>query len=480
MPGLSQLISAIPCIAAGSLLLASFCSAEVRTTPDQQTAVAVTIYNQNLALVKDRRELSLQKGEQQLAFRGVSAQMRPETALLRNTEQSDALRVLEQNFDFDLLTPQKLLEKYLGRSVRIARINPATGNETVQEATVLSVQNGTVVQIGDRIETNPPGRFIFDELPASLRDQPTLSIELDNAVRGKQSLELSYLTGGLSWRADYVAEISQDDKNLDITGWVTLDNQSGAAYKNAALQLVAGDVNQVAPAMDIRRRKGMVAEMDSAAPAMAQEALFEYHLYSLGRPTTIQNKQKKQVSLMSAGGVKAAKELVLEGQTYYYQSRQQQIGQRLKFGVYLQFDNEEKNGLGTPLPKGVVRVYKRDSKGNAQFVGEDRIDHTANKESVRLKLGNSFDVIANKKQTDFKIQDKVLGGRIFDSSFEIEVKNAKQEVVEVIVREPIPGDWEMLRESAPHKKVSSGMAEWRVQVPAQGSKKLSFTTRVKY
>lgn len=481
MPELSQFKATIPCVAAGTLLLAAFAHAETRTTPDQQTAVAVTIYNQNLALVKDRRELSLQKGEQQLAFRGVSAQMRPETALLRNTGSSNALQVLEQNFDFDLLTPQKLLEKYLGRDVRIATVNPATGRETIQDATVLSVQNGTVVRIGDRIETNPPGRFIFDELPASLRDEPTLSVALDSGASGKQSLELSYLTGGLSWQADYVAEISQDDKSLDITGWVTLDNQSGAAYKNAVLQLVAGDVNQVAPPVTTIRYKGRVEEFASAAaPAMAEETLFEYHLYTLGRPTTIQNRQKKQVSLMSAGGVETTKELVLQGQNFYYSSRQNQIGQKLKFGVYLQIENEEKNGLGMPLPKGVVRVYKRDSNGNAQFVGEDRIDHTANKESVRLKLGNSFDVTANKTQTDFKIQDKILGKRVFDSSFEVEVKNAKKEVVEVVIREPIPGDWEMLKESTAHTKVSSGMAEWRLQVPAQGSKKLTFKTRVKY
>jgi len=396
------------------------------------------------------------------------------------TDNAEALQILEQNFDFDLLTPQKLLEKHLGRTVRIATVNPATGVESVQNAKVLSVQNGTVVQIGNRIETNPPGRFIFDELPASLRDEPTLSIQLDNARSGKQAVELSYLTGGLSWKADYVAEISQNDKSLDITGWVTLDNQSGTGYNNAALQLVAGDVNQVAPAMDMRNKYQMRMESAAAAPAMAEETLFEYHLYSLGRPTDIQNKQTKQVSLMSAGGVETKKELVLDGQNFYYRSAHNQIGQKLKFGVYLQFENEESNGMGMPLPKGIVRVYKRDSKGNAQFVGEDNIDHTANKASVRLKLGNSFDVTANKKQTDFKTLARILGRQAFETSFEIEVNNAKKEAVEVIVREPIPGDWEMLRESQPHSKVSSNIAEWRVQVPAENSKTLSFTTRVKY
>ena len=480
MSRLSILAHAIYPLAGCLMLVAAVSHAETRTTLDEQTAVAVTIYNQNLALVKDQRELSLQKGEQNLQFRGVSAQMRPETALLRNTQHTDALQILEQNFDFDLLTPQKLLEKHLGRTVRIAAVNPATGQESIQRAKVLSVQNGTVVQIGDRIETNPPGRFVFDELPATLRDEPTLSIQLNNSRRGKQALELSYLTGGLSWKADYVAEISQDDKSLDITGWVTLDNQSGTAYKNAALQLVAGDVNQVASAMDRHIEEIVVTSARVAAPAMAEETLFEYHLYSLGRPTDIQNKQTKQVSLMSAGGVETKKELVLEGQNYYYHSRHNQIGQKLKFGVFLQFENEEKNSMGMPLPKGIVRVYKRDSKGNAQFVGEDNIDHTANKASVRLRLGNSFDVTANKTQTDFKTLPRVLGRQGFESSFEIEVNNAKKEAVEVVVREPIPGTWQMVRESQPHTKVSSGIAEWRVQVAAENSKTLSFTTRVKY
>jgi len=226
----------------------------------------------------------------------------------------------------------------------------------------------------------------------------------------------------------------------------------------------------------------MMENVASAAMAtsMTEETLFEYHLYTLGRATNIANNQKKQVSLLSANRIETKKELVLQGQPHYYQSRITQIGQRLKFGVFLQFENDKETGMGIPLPKGVVRVYKRDSNGNAQFVGEDHIDHTAIKESIRLKLGHSFDVTANKKQTDFKIQDRLLGRPVLDSSFEIVINNAKKEAVEVIVREPIPGQWEMLSESQPHKKVSSNLAEWRIQVPAEGSTKLGYSTQVKY
>ena len=470
--------------ATGTLLAACNASVadEVRTTQEDQTAVAVTIYNENLALVKDARRVNLPNGLNQLAFRGVSARMRPETALLRNTSKAGNLTVFEQNFDFDLLTPQKLLEKYTGKEVQIATMNPATGAETVETAKILSTNQGTVVQIGDRIEINPTGRFIFSDVPKNLRDEPTLSIQLNNQARGAQNYELSYLTGGLGWQADYVAELNADDDELDLMGWVTLTNNSGASYENATMQLVAGDVNQVQPQMEKMMRRGMASDMAMAAeaPPMSQEALFEYHLYTLGRPTTIADKQTKQVSLLTAAEIPVAKELVLQGNNYYYSSSYGDLGQKMKLGVYVQFENEKKDGLGIPLPKGIVRVYKRDSQGNAQFVGEDNIDHTPNKESVRLKLGDSFDVTANKTQTDFKVRERIARRNVFDSSFEIEVKNGKKEAVDVVIREPVPGDWQMLEESAPHKKVAAGTAEWKLRVPAEDSVKLTYTVRVKF
>lgn len=455
---------------------------EIRTTLQDQSSVAVTIYNANLALVKDTRSIKLDKGNNQLAFRGVSAQMRPETALLRSLKNPYSLQIFEQNFDFDLLTPQKMLEKYVGKNIEIARMNPVTGREKIETAKVLSTNGGTVVQIDDRIEINPAGRFIFNTVPKNLRDQPTLSMQLNNSLVSKQEVELSYLTGGLSWKADYVAELNKDDSKLDLMGWVTLNNHSGASYNNATMQLVAGDVNQVRDEyrqmVGKSRRDGLVA-LESAAP-MAQESLFEYHLYTLGRPTTIADKQTKQVSLLTASSIPVSKELVLQGSNYYYGSSYGDIGQKMKLGVFVQFANEKKDGLGVPLPKGIVRVYKKDSKNNAQFVGEDSVDHTPNKEIVRLKLGEAFDVTANKKQTDFKIRDRVKGHNVYDSSYEIEIKNGKKEAVTVIIREPIPADWTMIEQSEKHKKVAAGTAEWRLKIPAEGSKKLTYTARVKY
>ena len=452
---------------------------EIVSTASDQHSVAVTIYNDNLALIKDARRVSLVTGASQLAWREVSAQMRPETAQLRNLTNPGGFRLQEQNFDFDLLTPQKMLEKYIGREVSVIRSHPTTGVETRETAIVLSTNNGVVLKFADRIETGVPGRLAFSGVPDTLRDQPTLVISLINAKAGPQNLELSYLTGGLSWRADYVAELNADDDRLDLNGWVTLTNQSGAAYPNAKLQLVAGDLNRVRDAQPLPRSvMTMAAKADTAE--MQQESLFEYHLYTLQRPTTLKENQTKQVALMSAAQVPVKKEYLLAGANYYYTGQHGDLGQKMKVGVFVEFNNKGE-GLGIPLPKGIIRIYKKDSQGNAQFVGEDRIDHTPKNETVRLKLGDAFDVTADRKQMDFK----KLGGSsstnyVFESAYEIVLKNAKSEAVTVTVREPMPGDWSMVSESQAHTKAASGTAEWQVKVPAEGKATLTYRVRVRY
>jgi hypothetical protein len=456
---------------------------EQRSTLADQQEVAVTIYNENLALIKDQRKLQLQRGASTLAFRDVSARMRPETALLRSVNAPGSLAVLEQNFDFDLLTPQKLLEKYVNRKVSIIRTNPATGAETTEQALVLSANNGVVMKIDQRIETGIPGRIVYGDVPPNLRDRPTLVMSLDNTGATQQNVELSYLTSGLAWRADYVVELNASDDKLDISGWVTLTNTSGSTYRNARLQLVAGDVNQVTPMMQggVRPMAMAAAPAAKVAREMAEESLFEYHLYTLGRPTTIAENQTKQVALLSASGVPARKELLLKGNDYYYQSSYGELGQKIKVGVFVEFDNKESAHLGMPLPKGIIRVYKKDGAGNAQFIGEDRVDHTPKNETVRLKLGDAFDVTADKKQTDFK----KLGGSgkfnyVFESAYEVLLKNAKKEAVVVTVQEPMPGDWQVLSESHPSTKSTSNTAVWKISVPAEGSTKLVYRSLVRY
>lgn len=464
------------------ILVAAVCAGEVVSSMADQQEVAVTIYNEDLALVRDQRQVDLPQGAVDLALREVSARIRPETALLSSLTRPEGLTILEQNFDFDLLTPAKLLEKYVGRDVQLVRTHPETGKDHFETARVLSANNGVVLQVADRIETGFPGRLVFPDVPKNLRDRPTLVVSLDNAQAGQQTIELSYLTSGLGWRADYVAELNAEDNALDLSGWVTLTNQSGTTYGNASLQLVAGDVNRVQDQMRVRKAMMMdgVAAA-SMAPQMREENLFEYHLYSLQRPTTIRDNQTKQVSLLNASNIPVHKEFRLQGSSHYYSGRQGDLGQKLKVGVFVEFDNRKEDNLGLPLPKGIVRVYKQDKSGSPQFVGEDRIDHTPENETVRLKLGDAFDVTAERKQTDFR---KLAGdGRYnyrYESAFEINLQNAKDEEVTVTVAEPVPGDWRMLSESQKHSKASSDTALWQILVPAKSSKVLSYRVEVNY
>ena len=456
---------------------------EVRSTLADQQNVAVTIYNSNMALIKEQRRIKLGRGVVDLALRDVSAQMRPETAILRNVSTPDAFEVLEQNFNFDLLTPLAMLQKYVGKSVGVVRTHPTTGAESVERADVLSAANGVVLRIGNRIETGVPGRLVYDSVPDNLRDRPTLVAHLDNAVAGEQTAELSYLTGGLDWKADYVAELDAKDQHLDLRGWVTLTNQSGATYTNAKLQLVAGDVHRV-PQRTGRLDEGRaVSDILKAKKEdiFAEENFFEYHLYELNRPTTIADNQTKQVSLLSANNVAVSKELVVSGYEYFFSNYYPQWSGEYKVGVFVSFDNREKNNLGKPLPKGAVRVYKLDSSGRAQFIGEDNIDHTPKNETVKLKLGNAFDVTAERKQTEWRKAD--AGGKYSyasESAYEIKLKNAKKEPVVVTVKEPIPGDWEILRESQGHEKPEAHLAVWKVTVPAEGSSTLTYRALVRY
>ena len=286
----------LTCALALSLSSASFAD-EIRTGLSDQTAVSVTIYNQDTALVKDKRKVKLPKGEVRLAFREVSAHIRPETALLRSVTHPDGFFLIEQNFDFDLLTPQKMLEKYVGKKVGVVRTNPATGQDTAEDAEVLSTNSGVVLKMPDgRIETGLPARFVFRDVPENLRDRPTLVTVLNSPTDETQELELSYLTGGLSWRADYVAELDPKDTQLSMNGWVTLTNGSGTTYKDSNLQLVAGELHMAQPE-GVQPMYEAAGLAKARAPQMAEEGLFEYHLYTLDRPTTIADNQTKQVAL---------------------------------------------------------------------------------------------------------------------------------------------------------------------------------------
>lgn len=451
---------------------------------EHQESVSLTVYNTDLALVRDRRRVALMPGVNDLAFIDVSARIRPETVVFAPQGEGAAIELLEQNFDFDLLTPRKLLEKSIGRTIRIVRINPATGEETVEEAQVLSTNEGALFRIGDRIEAigagdahDLPGRLVFDRLPENLRPRPTLIVTVDTVEDAERPVVLSYLTGGLSWQADYVANLSKDERQLALQGWVTLTNTSGTGYRDAQLQLVAGDVNVVQP----RLQRGVKFEtMAAAAPdqPMAEEGLLDYHLYTLQRPTTILDNQTKQVALLSAPAVPVRKDYVARGPEYVYRSR---IGpfDRQQVGIWLTLENTKEGGLGMPLPKGVVRAYAQDSEGGSQFIGEDAIDHTPEGDTVRLNVGKAFDVTIDRRQTAYRDnRSSRETAWEFETEHEIVVRNAKDEPVEVKIEEPMPGDWTVIEESSPHVKEDSQTAVWRIAVAPKGETKLVYSVRV--
>ncbi len=423
------------------------------TVADRQL-INLTVYNGGTALVHDRRRVTLDAGINLLAWRDVSASMDPTSALL-DPVGDDRLTVLEQNFDFDLLDPNALLQRYVGKEVTIVHDPQFAGQrETRENARILSTNGGIVLQYADRIETEVRGHIIYPESPSNFRDRPTLVLDMDSERGGPQIVDLSYMTGGLSWRADYVGVLAPDEAHLSLTGLVTLSNTSGIGYAGARLQLVAGNVNVVQPQV-LRTIAHVTANAYSVNAAnVQQENYFEYHLYTLARPTTIANNQTKQVSLLSARGIPVRKTLELRGEQNYDENAQPDLGDRLPVSVYVTFENRD-GELGIPLPGGIVRIYKNDSRGLGQFLGSDQIQHTPKNESVRLHLGDSFDVTARKKQTDYH-QD----GCTSDSSYEIVVANAKSVPQDVLVVESIPGEWWIPSESLPHAKSSSSTANW--------------------
>ncbi len=444
------------------------------TAADRQS-LSITIYNQNFGLVREVRDITFTRGIAALEFRDVAQTIQPETVHIRPLR--GGLRVLEQNYQYDLLNPQKLLEKYVGRTVTVYRYNPETGKDDPYQAEVLSVNGGPILKIGDEITFNFPGRFSFPEIPDNLVAKPTLMWTLDSD-RPQHELEVSYLANNLNWKADYVFVINEDNTKGDLTGWVTLTNQSGTTFENARLQLVAGDVQRVTGNVGGRMRfeaqRAMMAA--DAISEFSEESFFEYHLYTLGRPTTLRQNEQKQVTLLEANGVGVDKKLIFYGAAYYYRGSYGEVVSNQKVGVFLDFQNSEQNRLGMPLPKGIVRVYKADASGAQQFIGEDRIDHTPRNERVRIKMGEAFDVVGDRRQMEFN----VISGCVSESAWEITLRNHKDEDAEVEIIEPIGGDWTMISSSHRFEKLDAHTFKYTVDVPEDGETKVNYRVRVRW
>ena len=450
---------------------------KLSTNSDDQTSLSITVYNVNLGLVKDQRSLRLPKGIIELKFMDVASQVIPTSVYMKSLSDEDSLRILEQNYEYDLLNPQKLLDKFVGKEIKLLYKNPYTDKEEIVKATLLSNNGGPIYKIGDEITFGPPGRVVFPGVPESLISSPTLVWLLKNSVT-EQKIEASYLTNGINWHADYVVTLNEKDNMADLAGWVTIDNKSGSAYKHAKLKLVAGDVHRVKEEAEYKNKTLRVgaAEVAPSQPQFKQEEFFEYHIYTLQRPSTIKDNQTKQISLVNAGNISVKKELVFKGSNYYYYSQYGDQMPKQKVGVFVEFQNNKENNLGSPLPKGIVRVYKRDSEGSLQFVGEDSIEHTPKDEKIRIMLGEAFDVVGTRKQTDWK----KIAKNIYEASFEVSLRNHKKEDVTVKVLEPIPGDWTILNSSHEYKKTEAFLAEFSVPVQKDQEAKLTYTVRMKY
>ena len=446
-----------------------------KSTIDDQIGVEVAVYNNNIGLIKDTRKIALPSGEGELRFMGVASHIMPVTVHVKSLNYPKDFSVVEQNYEYDLINADKLLDKYVGKKIKIIVWNEYQDRKETVEATLLSNNNGQIYKINNEVFIGHPGIKVLPELPEDLIAKPTLTWLYNNNSLKEHDLEVSYLTNNISWKSDYVVVLNGDDTSANISGWVTLDNKSGATYRNASLKLIAGDVNR---ATEMRRDKAVMMEyaMTSAraAPQFEEKAFFEYHVYDLQRKTTIKDKQTKQVSLLEAADVTVKKEFLVEGTHGIYTRHYQNRNPKQPVTVYIKFVNTEDNNLGIPIPAGIMRLYKKDNEGSLLFIGEDRVKHTPIKEEISLKIGDAFDVVAERVQTDYKQKTS----RLHESEWEITLKNHKKEDVIVGIIEPLSGNWSVIDSSHPFTKKNAFTIRFDVKVPKDDEVKVKYRLRV--
>ena len=457
-----------------AMAMGASASAQPAPAPSPQRKLSVTVYNSDLALVEDVRTLDIASGRQRIEFKDVSPRIRSETVTL----SAPGVGIVEQNFDYDLLSPETLMEKAVGQTVRIVRTNPGNGQQITETATVLAVNDGVVLQIGDRIEVlrddGVPTRVIFDRVPPNLRARPTLSVTVDSASAGRRDARLSYLTNGLSWKADYVALFDEKAGKLDLQGWVTLTNTSGATFDDAELQLVAGTINLVRSQQEYWQREQYARQSRGRTVQAGVEAgegggarsAADYYLYPMPERTTIAQNQTKQIGFLDSKGVAAKK--AYQYRAWGFQSQDEPTSA----DVVLKFVNSSSGGLGAQLPSGILRVYMRDAAGEPKFVGESSIPHTPRGSDLAVKTGEAFDVTV---QPTLVKSEKVSTWRT-RYTMKYVVRNARAEGVTVEVVQPgLWRDGKVLDESLASRRVNASTLAWDVAVPANGETELTFT-----
>jgi hypothetical protein len=456
-------------LGAGPDAVATASAAEVVISePDQRSRLELTVYNQNLALVREIRGAELPSGAFALEFRGVPQQIRPSTLLVEAGGRT-GLVVLEQNYEFDLMSREKILEKYVGREISWLQED----GERVR-GRLLGMAAGPVYEVDGEVVFEVPGRIALPQLPENLRARPTLIWRARAERRGQAELAVSYLTGGLSWAADYVLQLDAAGKRADLKGWVTVENRSGAGFADAQLQLVAGDINLVRPAFDPKQARFM-AEVASAAPDLQTEALYDYHLYTVPWTTTLPDNSSKQVSLLEAADLAVERRYTVRAHAGFF--RGGGTGpERQDVLVSYEFANREQNRLGVALPAGIVRVYGQARDGKRQLLGEDRIGHTPRNETVKLTVGKAFDIVAERVRKDYRR----VSDRVHRTEWEITLRNQKDEDVTIEVREQVGGQWEVLRSTLPHTRVSAQEILFTVPVGKEISAVLAYTVEVTF
>jgi len=430
----------------------------------ERIGLSLTVYNNNLGLVRDVRAIEVPGGQGWVQFREVPARIDPTSVHLQAVD-GQPLAVVEQNFRYDLVSTDRILERYLDYPIQVV-----LEDGRLYEGRLLSADPQTLV-LGN---ASPDGAVTvlsrekvndirFPELPEGLITRPTLAWLLDAPRAAEREVEVSYLTDGLDWHAEYVAVVDPDETGINLSAWVSLGNQSGATYREADLQLVAGAVRRVTPQPMPMAKGAAMERMDLAqAPGFTEESFFEYHLYTLGRPTTLADKETKQVALFEPADARVAKR---------YESNPQRDAQKVR--IVLETENSAANGLGMPLPEGIVRVFKRDPRGRMQFIGEDRINHTPRDEKLRVFIGYAFDIVAERTQLELRR----LSERAYETDIQIEVRNRKDEPVTVIVQEDLYGFWEIVQTSVPYEKKSATQIEYTVPVPANATETVTYTVR---
>ncbi len=486
-------ISLFAALAALLLLVSVSLPSASNALPSAQAedkTVQLTVYNQNLALVSETRSVPLKTGLNQVLYRDVAAQIDPTSVSFRSLTDPNGTMVLEQNFEYDLVGSAKLLQKYIDQVIVVQTQDSQTYTGTLLSAAgniILQSENGAVTMLSQEQIRN----IDFPALPDGLLTRPSLVWLVDAEQAGAHDTAVTYLTNGLSWQADYVLLLNEDSTAFDLNGWVTLDNRSGASYVDAMLKLVAGDINVVSEPKAARDIMVMAEAMAAPAPSVEQREFFEYHLYQVTRPVTVKDNQTKQIEFVTAQDVPAVKFYVYNGAAGYTgygwgpatdSSYGAQTG-NTNVTVMIEFRTDEASNLETQLPAGRVRLYQNDVDGSALLVGEDRISHTPKNETVRLLVGNAFDIKGERVQTSYK----PLGDSGAQESFRITLRNHKDEPVEVRVVENLYRwtEWEMLSETlngkpVEHNQLSSQQAEWRVSIPANGEAVLEYTVQYRW